>query len=58
MKYLCYDIEWDTDGEDVDLPTSLEVAIDDTDDVQDALSDALSNETGYSHKGFNFSPCN
>lgn len=44
-----YDIEWDDDGEDVDLPTEVDATIEysDGDEMDDLISDYLSNEYGY-----------
>ena len=42
-KYTLTDIKWDTDGENVDLPTSMRVSADDADDAVDVASD----ETGF-----------
>ena len=39
MKFRATDIEWDTDGEDVDLPSVDIVEADSADEVADALSD-------------------
>ena len=38
MNYFAYDIEWDTDGADVELDTEVEVEADTKDDVVDILS--------------------
>ena len=57
------DIEWDTDGEEVDpliLPTEMDIPFSElyiSDDVSydelvDEISDYLSNSTGYCHNGF------
>ena len=45
-----YDIEWETDGEDVELPTEIEIPEDMED--EDEISDYLSNLVGFCHKGF------
>lgn len=50
------DIRWETDGYNVDLPTEMEIPsrfIDDDGIDEDAVSDWLSNTTGYLHSGFN-----
>lgn len=66
MKFVCYDIKWDTDGsvkDEKQLPTRMEIEIDkediekynllkDEDSLVDFLSDAITEETGYCHKGF------
>lgn len=43
-------IIWDTDGEDVDLPTEIDIP-EDMDD-EDEISDYLSEKTGFCHFGF------
>ena len=45
-----YSIEWETDGEDVDLPEEIEIPEGMTD--EDEISDYLSNMVGFLHKGF------
>lgn len=51
MEYKVTDIEWDTDGEsleDLDLSTEMTVEVPDgTDDVEEYISDELSNITGF-----------
>ena len=39
MKYNATNIEWDTDGAEVDLPTEDVVEADSADEVADVLSD-------------------
>lgn len=54
-KYLVHNIKYDTDGVDVKLPDTLEIELpDDTDaeDVEDLLSDEISNITRFCHFGF------
>ena len=60
--YICTNIEWDTDG-DTDILDTLpqriviEVPVDLTgDEIEDHLSDTLSDETGWCHYGFDFQP--
>lgn len=54
-KYKCTNIRWDTDGETLDLPTEVIVEIDtNTDDVEEAISDALSDQIGFCHFGFDY----
>ena len=56
--YWVHDIEWDIDGEDVDLPTDVEVPVDEDDAgisdeiLEEYLSDWLTEEYGFCHKGF------
>jgi len=56
MKKTVYNIGYDTDGEAVELPTELEIEVPDDlteqEDIEDYLSDEISNVTGYCHKGF------
>ena len=55
MKYLITKIQYDTDGLDIDLPKVLLIDVeDDEEDVQEYLSDEISNITGYCHFGFDF----
>lgn len=43
-------IAWDTDGEDVVLPTEIELPDGMVD--EDEISDCISDQTGYCHMGF------
>lgn len=56
--FVCTNIQWDTDGEDVALPESVSIALNlrdtDGDIVADALSDVLSEWYGFCHDGFNY----
>lgn len=57
MKYIATNIQWDTDGEDINLPTTLEVEIPNADtmdeqDIDEFISDDITNQTGFCHKGF------
>lgn len=60
--YLVTDIEWDTDGEDVDLPEEIEITIPDDEElnspeeVLDFISDEITNITGFCHLGFSTEP--
>lgn len=63
MKYRVLHIKWDTDGQDVDLPTEIiieiseekEAHLDDYEKVE-LLSDYITDETGFCHKGFSTEP--
>lgn len=49
------DIRWETDGYNVDLPTEMKIPnrfIDEEGIDEDAVSDWLSDTTGYLHTGF------
>lgn len=47
-------ILWDTDGEDVDLPTEIQIPKKLEDD-DEKISDYITNLTGFCHKGFELS---
>lgn len=48
-KFLIHDIDWDTEGEDVDLPTEVEYEsdTDDEEEVLDSIADYLSDKYGW-----------
>ena len=51
-------IIWDTDGEIIDLPLEIEIPIEiqkKQQDHDDAISDYISDVTGFCHKGFEIS---
>ena len=56
MKAIVTEIQYDTDGENVDLPTKLDIEIPndltEIDDIDDFISDEISNITGFCHFGF------
>lgn len=49
-------ILWDTDGEDVNLPTEIEIPDNIDPENEDAISDYISDVTGFCHKGFGLAP--
>lgn len=52
-----FGIKWDNDGEDVDIPTTMNIDIpDDLDEteINDYLSDEISNIAGWCHHGFQY----
>jgi hypothetical protein len=51
MKVEVQGIDWDTDGEDVDLPSSVTMEVEDDDATYDDILDELSNEYGWCIKG-------
>ena len=59
-KYLVNGISYDTDGENVNLPKSLEIelpsTIIDEEEIESKLSDEISNITGFCHFGFTYKP--
>ncbi len=56
MKAIVTEIKYDTDGEVIDLPIQLEIKIPDEiidqEDIEDFVSDEISNITGFCHYGF------
>lgn len=56
MKAIVTNIEFDTDGEIVELPNQLEIEIPidifDKEEIDDFVSDEISNITGFCHYGF------
>ena len=52
-------IDWDTDGEDVDLPNEMTVNVEEDEQLEESeieqyISDKITDETGFCHFGFNF----
>lgn len=62
MTYKVNSIQWDTDDEDVKLPTELTVNVPDGitehDDVLDYISDRITGMTDFCHFGFRIVPEN
>jgi len=60
MKYTVFNIQYDTDGEQVDLPEKLTIEVPEDlkedSDIADFISDKISDETGFCHFGFNTDP--
>lgn len=54
MKYRVTDVRWDTDGEQIDLPTEFTVELELSEIVEDLLGDWLSDTVGFCHFGFEF----
>ena len=56
MKAIVKEIQYDTDGEVIDLPIQLEIEIPDEiidqEDIENFVSDEISNITGFCHFGF------
>lgn len=53
--YTVENIQYDTDGRKVELPTTLTIPVPEhieDDEVEEFLSDEISNKTGYCHFGF------
>jgi hypothetical protein len=60
MNYKVTNIEYDTDGEDLGLPVELNIEVpvdlEDGQEIEEFISDEISNQTGFCHKGFTTSP--
>ena len=52
MRIRVYDIHWETDGIEVDLPSELNFEVEDHESVEDELGDLVSEQTGFLHHGF------
>jgi hypothetical protein len=56
MKKTAINIQYDTDGEVVDLPSEIEIDIPngmtDEEEIEEFISDEISNVTGFCHTGF------
>lgn len=55
MKVRVFDIQWDTDGDKellATLPAEMYIEAENADD--DKISDAISNEIGFCHFGFDY----
>mgnify|MGYP006299064471 CR=1 FL=1 len=60
LTYKCTEIQYDTDGEDVDLPTEIQIELserevsddDDYTNIEILLADAISDETGWCVESF------
>lgn len=55
--YIVYDIDWDTDGEDVELPTEITIDVpllpdEDEEDASNLITEYLSEEYGFPVKDF------
>ena len=53
--YKATNIKWETDGYDVKLPTEMRIPVEFIDEDgldEDAVSDRLSDQTGWLHNGF------
>jgi hypothetical protein len=61
MKYQVTDIMYDTDGKKINLPAILVIDVpdgkfDDDSDIEQYISDEISNITGFCHTGFSLTP--
>ncbi len=60
MKYTITNIKYDTDGHKVKLPKKMVIKVPDDletyEEIEDYISDEISNRTGFCHKGFATTP--
>ena len=59
MLYIVTDINYDTDGKRIKLPKTLNIEVPDDlekDEIEDFISDEISNITEYCHFGFTTTP--
>lgn len=59
MIYRCFNIQWETDGHKVKLPKEMLITLEGYEDsnegeIEDALREHLSDETGWLHNGFEY----
>ena len=54
MKFRVFNVRYDTDGEMVPLPQELTLELSDHEDVEDELSELVSDLTGFCHHGFEY----
>ena len=56
MNFRAFNIKWDTDGENVELPQEIFIKIskENTESAEDLIADAISEETGFCHFGFDY----
>ena len=54
MKIRFFDIQWDTDGEEVDLPTETIMEVPEDCDLDTEGADVLSDKFGWCVLGFNW----
>jgi hypothetical protein len=58
--FVVTDIDYDTDGQKIKLPKKLTIDVPDDvngrDEIEEYISDEISNITGFCHKGFNTTP--
>lgn len=54
MKIKVFDIKWDTDGEDIPLPEEFTFELEDHEDIEEFMSDTITEITGFCHNGFDY----
>ena len=61
VHVIAFDIKYDTDGEKVDLPKELSFSYEgdiEIEELEDFVSDDISNKTGFCHQGFSYTIIN
>ena len=63
MEYRVFDIKYDTDDDDVDLPEEMVVKINtheykNADEIEEAICNEISDRTGYCIIGYQFAEIN
>ena len=53
-QYKVTNVEWETDGEDVDLPQSFVIELDDECNPRDEMADAISDKYGWLINGCSY----
>lgn len=59
MKFKVTHIDYDTDGENIELPTEMEIDVPenfDSEEILQYISDKISDNTGFCHFGFTTFP--
>ena len=56
MQYKAFDIAYDTDGENVDLPKEMTLDLEDGAEPSLELADLISDRTGFCVEAFRFGP--
>lgn len=54
VEVECTDIDWDTDGEKVDLPQTVRIMLESSEDAGEVVADRLSDTYGWCIKSLNY----
>lgn len=59
LKVRITNIQYDTDGEDdIELPQEFVLEVEDNEDVEEVLSNYITEQTGFCHGGFYYETLN
>ena len=58
LKVRITGIQYDTDGEDIALPQEFVLEVEDNEDVEEVLSEYITEQTGFCHGGFHYETLN